>query len=703
MLLKMESIMPNLDFMTVDDFSKRLGTVIEKEKIDINQPVSVTINHHSENDYLILIAARLNCGNMVNWLMSHGADVSVCDESRFSAYDYAIINNNSALANQINEFQIGQENLIRTTADEMIKAFYTQDPQTKINSEIGQIPSYLRESVQELFALGIKKRGVQLGSIHRLLKELNESSFDFIARSLDDLVSGEKSQHFYLGLLGYAMVFETLILDDIVSSIYSGSTQLVAFNRDFNPVQTFLIFYESDEKHYNSFVILLSELKKQSSYNDRRVNQLDFTDWIENSTHYYSKQEEKLTRDNRKLMMLAQDRITSNDNNNKKTDYGLRNKNENIEDIINIYAEIDNALMLAVRSYNENKFRLVCKLAEESALHCLAEVIVRLSFSKSINTASATFAVEKAVYPTFFSGREKVRQYVEHNLSEGKATTAPRRLAFLFYINRHEQNVAHHQILQALFGIFIDRCNNLSKEQSKRDLMRILEARGEAFYDKKQYVWASCSFRAAQLFYSMLKQTALDDYAWIFRLLDRFCDSLKNIDNEDCSSLSEAQYKGSVTFIDTIFKCNNLSDDDKTFLTDQQAYKNILSQPIKTILNKYKTQDPSLAFRRVAASPSGFLDDMRRLVGAYPDIINDKGVDSGQTALHRAVISGHIPVVSYLVCDLRVDRDIKDKEGKIAFEYINTHCAQPNIVTQLESIFATTLEECNTLRFEKNF
>lgn len=720
----MENIMPGLAFRSLDDFSERLEDVINSEKIDINQPVLIAINNCEADDYLIVLAARLNCSKIVEWLIEREADVFVCDESELNAYNYAVINNNTALANKIKQYEIDQKRLISEKAHEMVEIFYTKDSLIDISNQIEKIPSHLLEPVQTEFADRIQTQGVDLGSIRQRLQHLDTPSFYFILSSLDNLVGGQPQAEIYLGLLGYEMVFGKLILETIIPYIDPDSTQLVAFDKAFNPMQTFLIFYESDEKHYDLFIQFLTELKEKSSDSHRHRNLLDFTNWITNNDHCYVKQEVESTNDSEQLLISATNKVTSNYT--EAIDYGLHH-NYDTQYVMEKYAIIDNALMLIVKNYNNKKSRLIYKLAEKSGLHCLAEAVMSLCFLKSINTKIEAPRTVQTVYPAFFPEKNTCEEYVSqlaegYNCLEDNTVPVPARLVFLFCSNTHETDVVEHQLLQGLFNLFISRCNNLSKEQSKRSLMRILEIRGEAFYDKKQYVWASYSFRAAQLFYSMLKQPELNDHASIIRLFYRCGESLKNIDHEFCLSLSQVNNQACVQFIRQLFEYNNLSNDDKQFLTNQSEYQNILLQPshvanssittanfftkkkqdqkinarILKILTKCKTEDPAQAFRKVASE--GLLSDMRWLVEDYPHVINEKGLETGKTALHRAVIKGDVDVVSYLVCELKVDTHIKDNDGKIAFEYINTHCDQPKIVETLEKLFASTTEDSREVR-----
>ena len=64
----------------------------------------------------------------------------------------------------------------------------------------------------------------------------------------------------------------------------------------------------------------------------------------------------------------------------------------------------------------------------------------------------------------------------------------------------------------------------------------------------------------------------------------------------------------------------------------------------------------------------GTVDIIKALIQKYPDFVNWKN-DSGANGLHMAALHGNIPVLDYLVNDLKMDINSTDDEGKGVLYY----------------------------------
>ena len=99
------------------------------------------------------------------------------------------------------------------------------------------------------------------------------------------------------------------------------------------------------------------------------------------------------------------------------------------------------------------------------------------------------------------------------------------------------------------------------------------------------------------------------------------------------------------------------------------------SNDVQALVKKYaRDKNRGKAIRN--AAHQGNLEDLKKLLAAYKDKINEAGSESGQTALHRAVAGKHDAIVSFLI-EQGADLDQKDNAGKSAMDYANTHLSTP--------------------------
>jgi hypothetical protein len=754
MLIGMNN-MKTISIRALSELSDKLKKAIQDKFIKINEPITVKMGLTSLNTYPILISAILNDTELACFLMQQGADTSLEDDEGRTIINYASNDNNERLVDEIKQYEAARKIAIEEKAHEIVRYLAEKIPSTDVSPQIDEEDQACSKKIKKELIKKLRKNKISLQVIHKKLDYLDTDFYrSIILSSSHNLLRGSHVSQVYWGSFAYFLSNDksSTFLKKAISFISVHSIQLEIFNHLFNALQVLIIFYKSDKEHFPIFNELWDQ--KNDLFEFQRIESS-----LSNETSLpVFKQEASSNNADQKMMLLIKNQLRASCN--PTMNFVLGRQNTSLEEIIIKYASIDNPLRLAIATYDPNKLNLIKTLAtkEKSKLFHLAEVLVELFSFKPFNShflltdsneqkmpvfltdkssfnpmrqqeqeafvskidALASTARKHNIRPTFFFSynQSQVNAMISHeseaielhNIENHEEILLIKGLQSVVDVIKHdsvgitEGNVTSHlQLTEELYNMFIERCHALAKDSTKRLIIGSLMARGDAFHAEQEYSLASFSYRAAQLFYSMIQDLNFDDHSKMLDLFLRHAHSIKLIEPTDSNVIPESDYKDTHNYIHFL-KNEVLTKNEWKQLTRTEAYLEITTNmmaihekdsstpPAKpcdilptsngrffqsqTTLDQNKItflyaqgEDYGLEFRRAASA--GKLGQMKRISAIKPNIVDSQGATSKKTALHQAIISKQLHIVEYLVNTLHANTRIRDIDGKSPIDYIN--------------------------------